>query len=206
MKIKVNPNRMELLKLRKRLRIAQRGHKLLEDKLDELMQKFLNLIEEIHNLRVIVDVKLKEVYNYFISSSMVIFDKELKLNLSLIDEGLNLEIFFQRVMNLNLPQFKFEEIPDYFNYSLFTTSGELDFALEKLKELLPDLIRLIEFENCLRILSTEIEKTRRRVNALEYILMPAISQTIKDIQMRLSEIERGNLVRLMRVKEIVRAH
>ncbi|RLD18598.1 MAG: V-type ATP synthase subunit D [Caldiserica bacterium] len=193
--LRVNPTRMELLRLKRRLIVAVRGHKLLKDKQDELMKNFFNILDEIKG---VVDeiIKLRdEVYKaYFILKGW-----NLNILKSFYFKERSIEIEKGILYSLRIPVFK-------------EVKGEFGESLDSFYELLKNktqsfLDKLIEFGiklKILKILSKELASTRRRVNALEYILIPEIKDTIKYIYMKLEEMERGNLTRLMRVKEKVR--
>ncbi len=205
MKLKINPNRMELLKLKRRLSLAERGHKLLEDKLDELVRLFLKSIEEAKKLQDEVDINCKEAFLSLLLTRSQINKKDFR---KLIKQKNKLKMDFKikRAMNLNLPSVNIEKILPVFNYSFIDTPSELDIALLKFSKIIPKLIRLAELHKICMILSGEIERTRRRTNALEYILIPSIKETIDYIVDKLSELERENITRLMRIKEVIRAH
>lgn len=205
MRLRVNPNRMELLRLRRRFAIAERGHKLLEDKLDELMRIFLKSIEEAKRLQEEVD---KDTQDAFLTLLLAKASMSKEDFWEAVKSKENLKIGFttKRIMNLTLPSITIEKMPFLFNYDFIKTSSELDIALLKFQKLIPHLIRLAELHKVCAILSSEIERTRRRTNALEYILIPSIKETIDYINDRLSELERANITRLMRIKEIIRAH
>lgn len=198
----VNPNRMELLRLKKRRELAIRGHKLLKDKQDELMRRFLALINECDRLRRIIDQKLGEVILYFLSAKTFMGTNFLEEAITASQGSLDISITDTRVMNMKIPKVDIRNIP-LPSYGLISTSGELDIAFLNFKELLSNLIKLSELEATIWSLSIEIEKTRRRVNALEYVLIPNIEETIGFINMKLGEFERSSITRLMRVKEIV---
>ena len=203
MRLAVNPNRMELLRLRRRLVLAERGHKLLKDKLEEIMRRFLQLVRELYDLQEIVNQKLKKVFLSFALARSRDSRKHLE---KLIPEGkLNLAVKKDRVFNLAIPRFEIAEI-EVADYDRLNTESELDIGLKKTKELLGDLIEMARLWKAVELLSNEIEVTRRRVNALEHILIPSIKETIGYISSRLEEMERSYQVQLMRVKEIVRRH
>ena len=197
---------MELIRLRRRLILARRGHKLLEDKLEQMMPRFLSYIKETKELNLKIKQKLQEIIPLFIFSQGKISQEAFLRALDLVKTGLELEFKEQKIMNVKAPDVKITKIAVNLNYSLQETSAELDVAILRLKDLLPELIRFSQLFRICQILSYEIERTRRRVNALEYILIPSIIETVNFIDDKLSELERGNLVRLMRVKEIVRSH
>jgi len=206
MRLAVNPTRMELLKLKKRLILARRGHRLLKDKQDELMRNFLSLIEEIKVLRLLVEKGLFQAYGSFLIARSTMGREFLDEALMFSQLETNLEVAYIPLLNLRVPSYKLRMVGDYFSYGLFTTSMELDRALKSYRELIPEMVELAEKERRLEMLSYEIERTRRRVNALEHILIPNILETISYISMKLEELERSNLTRLMKIKDIVRRH
>ncbi len=206
MRLNVNPNRMELLKLKKRIVLAHRGHKLLKDKQDELMRYFLSQLTEVKKMR-------KEVENDLIKAHQNILMARAISSPQIVEEALlypstkiEIESSFTPLMNLRLVNYRVKIGEQKLTYSLVNTSSKLDYALDFYAKLLPKMIKLAELEKNLEIIAKEITLTRRRVNALEYILIPDLKETIRYIIMKLMEIERGNLVRLMKVKEIVRKH
>lgn len=206
MRLAVNPTRMELLKLKKRLILARRGHRLLKDKQDELMRNFLSLIEEIKELRLTVEIELFQAYGSFLIARLTMGREFLDEALMFSQLETNLEVTYVPLMNLRIPRYRLNIEGDYFSYGLLTTSMELDRALKSYRELIPKMVELAEKERELEMLSYEIERTRRRVNALEHILIPNIFETISYISMKLEELERSNLTRLMKIKDIVRKH
>ena len=202
--IKVNPTRMELKKIKGRLLTARRGHKLLKDKRDELMKQFLETVREAKDLRRKVVDALASYTNNFETASAVMDKKAMTESLMLPKTEGVLDIAFKNVMSVTVPQFNFEiQGSSGRNYGYAFTSGELDDALSELGNILPDLIRLAELEKTSLLLCDEIEKTRRRVNALEYIMIPNYEKTIKEISSKLEENERGNRTRLMKVKDMM---
>ena len=203
MRLSVNPNRMELMRLRRRLVLAERGHKLLKDKLEEIMRRFLQLVRELYNLQEIVSLKLKKVFLSFVLVRSGSSRKDLE---RLIPEGkLILATKEEKILNLTIPRFEIEE-KEVSDYDFLNTESELDVGLKKTQELLKDLMEMSRLWKAVELLSHEIEATRRRVNALEHILIPSIKETIRYISSRLEEMERSYQVQLMRVKEIVRRH
>ncbi len=197
---------MELIRLRRRLILAQRGHKLLEDKLEQLMPRFLIFIKEAKEINLKIRQALSQIIPLFIVSQAKMSQETFLKALDLINTEWDLEFKEQKMMNVRVPEVKINKIAVTLNYSFQETTAELDAAILKLKELMPDLIRFSQLFRICQVLSYEIERTRRRVNALEYLLIPSIIETIGFIEDKLSEFERGNLVRLMRVKEVVRSH
>ncbi|MFA5090214.1 MAG: V-type ATP synthase subunit D [Candidatus Omnitrophota bacterium] len=204
--LRVNPNRMELLRLRRRLLLAQRGHKLLQDKLEEMMRRFLSLVKDIHYSKEDFMSRTRGIFRdllYFrVSSSSVDFVG----SLAKINSDIDIKVDTRRVMNVKVPVFDIQKIKIEKGYDFFKASAQLDMAVAQARDYIQSLLKLAQLVKTLDILSYEIERTRRRVNALEYILIPSIQDTIRYITQKLNEFERGNLVRLMRVKEIVRSH
>ena len=203
MRLAANPNRMELLRLRRRLILAERGHKLLKDKLEEIMRRFLEIMRQLYALQEEVDSKFKKIFLSFALARTRNSQKELE---ELLPSGkLTLETRKERILNLSIPRFEIKEMR-ISDYDLLNTESELDIGLRKTEELFEDLIELARLTNAAELLADEIEVTRRRVNALEHILIPSIKETISHISSRLEEMERSFQVQLMRVKEIIRAH
>ena len=197
---------MELLRLRKRLGLAKRGYDLLKRKQDELMRQFLELMERIGDLRKQIEDRLAAAHRGFLMARSVMDRESMEEAIMFPNQKLTLNVFTLPVMNLRLPQFDVKSEGKVYSYGLLNTSAELDSALGAYSELLPEMLRLAQIERSVELLANEIEVTRRRVNALEYILIPNLQDTIKYITMRLDEMERSNLSRLMRIKEIVRSH
>jgi len=204
MKLDIPPTRMQLLRLKRRGSIARRGHKLLKDKQDELMRKILELVTRIHDARLRIEEELRRAFGYFYFASSKQSQKATDEALLATTKKIEIDYTTERVLNLKIPKFSKTISGGLIGYGFLTTSGDLDLALLKIDKLISMLLELAELEKALELLSSEIEKTRRRVNALEYILIPSIDETIKFINLKLAEIERGDLTRLMRVKEIVR--
>lgn len=204
--LRVNPNRMELLRLRKRLVLAQRGHKLLEDKLEEMMRRFLILLKDMDKAKKEFQEKTQSILQALLYCRITSNVEDFKASLSKITFQVRLGISTLRIMNIRVPAFNLAEFKIEKNYDFFKTSAELDWAVAQSQDYIQSLLNLAQLLKTLDILSYEIERTRRRVNALEYMLIPSIQETIRNITQKLNEFERGNLVRLMRVKEIVRSH
>ncbi len=203
MKQKVNPNRMMLLRLRRRLELARRGHKLLKNKQEKLMQNFFALVRETGDLRRDVERALLDINRRFIEGRAATGRQQLEDALELTTRRGELGIDTKVEMNVRTPVFEFT-IPDAeFAYSLISTSPELDIAFERLIDRFVDLLKLAERENALFLLSEELAKTRRRVNALEYVLIPDLEVVIRSIEDKLSENERSNQTRLMKIKDMV---
>lgn len=207
MEIRVNATRMELLKLRGRVRMAKRGHKLLKDKRDELMKVFLSVVKEVRTVRGQVETLLAAAYRSFLVARAVMSRETMEEALMSPTPPLQLQTSWRPIMNVAVPEFAIDtqDAFGFYAYGLATTSPELDSALGAFAEVLPQLVRLAQLERTVELLSDEIARTRRRVNALEYILIPELQATVKSIAMRLGEMERSNTTRLMKIKDIVRA-
>ncbi|MCM8781470.1 MAG: V-type ATP synthase subunit D [Candidatus Omnitrophica bacterium] len=206
MRFAASATRMELLKLKKRIVLARRGHKLLRDKQDELMRSFMYLIEEWKKLRKEADVLLKEAFKNFVIAS-ALSDKEfLNEALSNTKETIKIKYLTKRFLNLDVPQFEIAGLSQQLNYGLLNINSALDVSIAQFYEVFNKLIKLAEIESSISLISKEIKATRRRVNALEYILIPGLIETVRYITMKLSEFERSSLTRLMRLKEIIRSH
>jgi V/A-type H+-transporting ATPase subunit D len=205
MLLKVNPNRMELLRLKKRLVIAKRGHKLLKDKRDALIQEFIHLVKENKTIREELENKLMKGYIIFSNASSLMSKITLEETLMFPKAKSTIELTFKNIMGVNVPKYIFKFEGNIYAYSLFNTTPELDLALRNFYEILPLMLQLAELDKAVSLLADEIEKTRRRVNALEYILIPDLENTIKFITMKLDEIARSTTSAIMRIKEIIRA-
>ena len=205
--LRVNPTRMELKKVQARYVTARRGHKLLKDKRDELMKRFLEVVREDKELRIRVEAALGQVHNSFSIASAVSSPQMLKEAMLLSKREGRLDVSYKNLMSVTVPVYTLEVTgeggSDSYNYGMAFTSGELDASLRELNGILEDLVRMAELEKTAQMLAEEIEKTRRRVNALEYIMMPRYLETIKTIKMKLEENERGNTTRLMKVKDMM---
>ena len=204
MRLAVNATRMELLRLRKRIALARRGHKLLKDKQDELMKRFMGLVTQIKELRLSVEEELEQSFKRFLVARSVGGGEVVETAVSLPTRETSVEVGKQQVMNLVVPVFELKSEGKVASYGLGTTPAELDTALMAMEKALGRMVELASKEKALELIGDEIAKTRRRVNALEYVLIPNLEETIRYVSMKLSEMERGNLTRLMRVKEIVR--
>lgn len=207
-RLNVNPTRMELTKLKKRLVTATRGHKLLKDKQDELMRRFIDLVKYNNKLRNEVEENLQLAFKEFLMASAAISPEFLEEALLLPKESISVQLDKKNIMSVNVPVMKFirklENDPSsIYPYGYATTSSELDDSLSLLYSILPKLLELAEVEKSCQLMADEIEKTRRRVNALEYMTIPQLNETIKYIKMKLDENERGALTRLMKVKDMM---
>lgn len=206
-RLNVNPTRMVLTNLKKRLKTARRGHKLLKDKRDELMKKFLEIVKENRRERRIVEEMLKDVNSRFVLARALMSDTHLEEALIYPKQKVTLKASSRNIMSVEVPVFEFstegQSGDDIFPYGFATTSGELDGAMSALQKATPHLLKLAQLEKTAQLMADEIEKTRRRVNALEYVMIPNLEETIKYIVMKLDENERGNLTRLMKVKDMM---
>jgi V/A-type H+-transporting ATPase subunit D len=203
MKLNVNPNRMELLRLRRRLALAERGHKLLKDKLEEIMRRFLEAIRRLSAIQAEVSSGLDKIFVAFALASGRNSADEMR---RLVPDGaLALASGRTRVLSLAIPSFTVESLR-VSGYDLLETEAEMDIGIKRAESLLPALLELARLWKTADLLSREIDVTRRRVNALEHILIPGIRDAIHSISARLQEMERSTQVQLMRVKEIIRHH
>ncbi len=203
--INVNPTRMELKKLKVRLTTARRGHKLLKDKRDELMKQFLDIVREEKELRASLEVRFAAVKGSFAIASATMNPKMLTEALLLPKSEGSLTVTDDNLMSVIVPRFEYNEASrtDGCSYGFAFTSGELDAAVDELSSMTKDLVKLAELSKSAALMADEIEKTRRRVNALENIMIPDLEATIKTISMKLDENERGNTTRLMKVKDMM---
>nr|WP_300089806.1 V-type ATP synthase subunit D [Sedimentibacter sp.] len=206
-RLNVNPTRMVLTSLKKRLKVAVKGHKMLKDKRDELMKQFLELARENKRLREQVEAQIGSIYSNFVIASAVMSSEVLNEALMYPKQGVSIEVGRKNVMSVDVPVFDFttttDDTANIYPYGFANTSAELDNAIENLSGIFPEMLRLAAVEKEVQLLAAEIEKTRRRVNALEYVMIPQFQETIKYIQMKLDENERGNQTRLMKVKDLM---
>lgn len=206
--LRVNPTRMELTRLKRRLVVAARGHKLLKDKRDEMVRRFMLLIKRNRQLRQEVETALSSALGGFVLARIAMPKESFEEALMFPVREVELSISRQNIMSVYVPKIAFTEKKReqaFFPYGLLTTSSELDSATANLASVLPQMVELAELEKTCNMLADEIEKTRRRVNALEYVMIPQLEETIKYIKMKLDENERGNLTRLMKTKEMIAA-
>ncbi len=201
----MNPTRMELTRIKRRLVTAKRGHKLLKDKRDEMVRQFIALIRENHRLRKEVEKELGFALSGFAMARAVVEPAFMEEALLSPARSIAVDMKIGSILSVRVPQLttKEEETQNTLSYGLAETSAQLDGAIESLVDLLPKLIKLAEVEKTCELLADEIEKTRRRVNALEYVMIPQFQETIRFITMKLDENERGNLTRLMKVKDMI---
>lgn len=205
MLLKVNPNRMELLRLKKRLLVAKRGYKLLKDKRDALIQVFVRLAKESDTVREELEENLLKCYTLFSNASTLMSKLTLEETLLFPKAKSETEVSFKNIMSVNVPQYEFKCEGKYYSYSLVDTTAELDGALKKYHDILPLMLKVAELDKAIALLANEIEKTRRRVNALEYVIIPDLEETIAFITMKLDEMARSTNSAIMRIKDIIRA-
>ncbi|NCB62261.1 MAG: V-type ATP synthase subunit D [Clostridia bacterium] len=205
--INVNPTRMELTRLKGRLKTARRGHKLLKDKRDELMKQFLDVVRENRALRQKVEEALMRAHGSFTVASALMSGDMLEQSLMYPKQSVELSMTFQNIMSVNVPEYHFktknDDPAEIYPYGFASTSGALDDAVDALSNVFQDMLRLAQIEKTSQLLAEEIEKTRRRVNALEYVKIPQMEESIKYISMKLDENERSATIRLMKVKEML---
>ena len=204
-RINVNPNRMELSKLKKRLVVARRGHKLLKDKQDALIKAFLERARAGKALREKVEAELQECYGTFAFSRAQTTPEILEQALIFPGARCTLSVSWRNVMSVMVPKYDVKQEGNPVNYGFASVPLLLDVALEQFSKLILRLLELAAEEKAIRLMAGEIERTRRRVNALEYVMIPNLQETIRYISMKLDEQERSTLSRLMKIKEIVSA-
>ena len=206
-KLNVNPTRMELTRLKGKLRTAQRGHKLLKDKRDELMKQFLETVREVRGLRADVEEELMTVHGAFTVASALMSSEAMEQALIYPKQSVELTMGFQNIMSVNVPVYDFktktQSDSDIYPYGLAATSGELDTAVDALGKVFRKMLKLAQVEKSAQLMAEEIEKTRRRVNALEYVVIPNTQETIRYINMKLDENDRSTTIRLMKVKDML---
>ena len=205
--ITVNPTRMELTRLKGKLRTAQRGHKLLKDKRDELMKQFLDTVREVRSLRSEVEEELMRVHGSFTVASALMSSEAMEQALLYPKQSVELTMTTQNIMSVNVPVYHFQtktkSDADIYPYGFASTSGELDTAVDALGKVFQKMLKLAQIEKSAQLMAEEIEKTRRRVNALEYVMIPDTQEAIRYITMKLDENDRATTTRLMKVKDML---
>ena len=205
-RLNVNPTRMELNRLKSQLTTAKRGHKLLKDKQDELMRQFIILVKENNTLRINVEKELIVALSNFVLANSSINDSFIEELVAIPATDISLDIIEKNIMSVPVPIMNFDynqkisEMP--LSYGYLNSNAELDESFTKIIEILPELLKLAEVEKTCQLMSSEIEKTRRRVNALEFLTIPQLEETIHYIKMKLEENERSEITRLIKVKNI----
>ncbi len=201
----IKPARMELKKTKARLKTATRGHKLLKDKRDELMRNFLQIVRENKALRQKVEKGLEEAMASMSSAARLMSPEILEQSLLYPKQGVEVDIQLKNIMSVNIPEYSFrtrtDAAEDIYPYGYAMTSGELDESIDKLNLVFRDMLELAKAEKSMQLMAAEIERTRRRVNALEYVMIPQMEDTIRYITMKLEENERSTTTRLMKVKD-----
>ena len=206
-RLNVNPTKMELTRLKERHQLASRGHKLLKDKQDELMRQFIVLIGENNELRNEVEEKIESGMKSYSLASALLHDNFLGEVLTTPSNTVSLNIGQENIMNIRVPQmnFNYEDTPEdvsEIHYGYLNSNGELDSAIEKMLGIMPRMLELAETDKKCQLMADEIEKTRRRVNALEYKTILELEETIYFIEMKLEENERAEITRLIKVKDM----
>ena len=203
----VTPTRMVLNQLKGRLKTARRGHKLLKDKRDELMRQFMDVVKLNKQLRTRVEEGLTAAFSSLQVASAIMSPEMLEQALLYPRQSVELGLTYKNIMSVNVPQNSFQtknnDPSEIYPYGFAQTSGELDDALDKMARVFEDMLELAQVEKTMQLLAEEIEKTRRRVNALEYVMIPELEGNIKYIAMKLEENENSTKVRLLKVKEMV---
>ena len=206
-KTAVTPTRMVLNQLKGRLKTATRGHKLLKDKRDELMRQFMEVVKKNKELRLRVEEGLTEAFGALTVASAVMSPEMLEQALMYPRQSVELDVSFKNVMSVNVPEYSFStrnaDPGEIYPYGFAQTSGELDVAMQHMSRVFEDMLELAQIEKTMQLLAEEIEKTRRRVNALEYVMIPDMKESIKYISMKLEENDLSTKVRLMKVKDMV---
>ncbi len=205
-RLNVKPTRMELATLKERLELSTRGHKLLKDKQDELMRRFILLIKKNNRLRDEVEAELVESMKEFVVAKSLINESFIEELFVGTETNVELDNQEKNVMSVIVPEMNFNvkeaEVSSDVQYGYLNSSSEMDDAIERIEDVLPKLLELSEIEKTCQLMADEIEKTRRRVNALEYRMIPQLQETIRYIQMKLEENERSAIVRMMKVKDM----
>jgi V/A-type H+-transporting ATPase subunit D len=198
---------MVLKQLKARLKTARRGHKLLKDKRDEMMRQFMDIVKRNKELRTNVEQGLTDAFAALQVASAVMSPEILEQSLLYPRQSVELDVKYKNIMSVNVPLYQYStksgDTADIYPYGFAQTSGELDDAMEYMSKVFEDMLKLAEVEKSMQLLAEEIEKTRRRVNALEYVMIPDLEKNIKYITMKLEENENATKVRLLKVKEMV---
>ncbi|MBO0439417.1 V-type ATP synthase subunit D [Candidatus Enterococcus ikei] len=205
-RLNVNPTRMELSRLKKQLGTATRGHKLLKDKQDELMRRFILLVKKNNQLRIDVEEELTSALSNFVLANATLNEAFIEELVAIPANEVTLDIIEKNIMSVTVPimNFHYDEtaVEAPLNYGYLNSNAELDDVFGKISAILPKLLELAEVEKTCQLMSEEIEKTRRRVNALEYMTIPQLEETIYYIQMKLEENERSEITRLIKIKNM----
>ena len=194
---------MELLQLKKKMQVAVRGHKLLKDKLEGLLKDFMQIVSDYKQLRREVDNMITELFKNLILASATMPKEVFLTALAFPTCTTKLDVEEKMIMNLRVPSFSLQIEGTLLSYSLENTTYDLDLAMGKMRQVLEQMVKLAELEKTIELVAAEIEKTRRRVNALEYVLIPQQEEAVKFIEGKLDELERSNITRLMKIKQIL---
>ena len=205
-RLNVKPTRMELSKLKQRLTVSVRGHKLLKDKQDELMRQFIELIRKNNELRDQVEKRLTAGMKSFVLAKATLEEAFIEELVAIPPQSVTLNLQEKNIMSVSVPEMNFTVVEQNqesdFKYAYLNSNSEIDHSIEEISAVLPDLLSLTEIEKTCQLLADEIEKTRRRVNALEYRMIPQLEETIYYIEMKLEEQERASITRIMKVKDM----
>lgn len=201
------PTRMELTRLKRKLVTARKGHKLLKDKRDELMRQFLIMVRENRELRERVEKGIGEANRGFALARSAMSDEAVRVAFMAPKQKVSIDVSYRNIMSVNVPEYTFEtrtgNAADMFSYGFAFTSADLDAAVETLSGVFEEMLKLAQTEKSCQLMAAEIEKTRRRVNALEHVMIPQLEEDIKFISMKLDENERSSQIRLMKVKDMM---
>jgi len=203
--LKVNPTRVNLLQLKKDLRIAKKGHKLLKDKRDGLMRRFMEVIHETYKLRGEIDNELREAFTHYTRGASFLTPKHLTSTFSMSNANAELTVSKKSIMSVPIPQFTMTQSGSIFSYGVLGTNGDIDRSIAQFQKSFPKLIKLAELEKTVENLANEIERTRRRTSALENMRIPNLSDTMRFINLRLEEQSRDTVVSTMRIKAMITA-
>jgi len=201
----VNSTRMELLRLRKRVGLATRGHRLLSEKRDEICRQLVQIARDIKPLRDRVEKELLQTSRRFMMARATMEPEDMRAAMDVATKKFSLAVSFSSIMSVRVPNLAKEISGDIMCYGFSSTSGELDVALRALERAFDNLIELAEKEKQAQLLAIELQMTRRRVNVLEHVVIPELADTIKFIYNKLGEAERDNISRLMKIADIIRA-
>lgn len=200
------PTRMELLNLKRREKLAEKGYKLLKEKRDALILEFLNVVKEVRTLRKEAEETLKEAYESLLVAQAELGIDNVKQIADIVPSSVEINFYSRNIMGVSVPNIDIPETKRTIierGYGLLDTSSALDDAAKKFEWAIKKLIMLAEIEGTVVALGEEVEKTKRRVNSLEYIMIPRLSATVRYISMRLEEMERENVPRLKKIKKIL---
>ncbi len=205
MQTNINATRMELLLLRRRVALAVRGHRLLSEKRDEISRQLIQISKQLGSLRKEIESRLIEASRRFVMARAIMEPENVKSAMEVAGRKFSLALSFANIMSVKVPKFAGQSEGEIINYGFWSTSGELDIALKRLEKVFDRLIELAEKEKQAQLLADELQKTRRRVNVLEHVVIPEMQQTIRFIYDKLAEVERDNISRLMKITEMIRS-